>query len=141
MKHLVPSLLGAALLLTLPAAAHAQRMSRVKAGQIMQFCTGSDRALVQSCEAYINGVSDTITAYEKTMRDGSTEVKVPMELCIAPDVTGVRLRETVVSWLRQNPDARDQEAHAAVARALIAAYPCRHAGGGSAGGSDGGAKK
>lgn len=117
-------ILGATLPLlatSLPAAA--QRTSRVDGNKLAQICTS--KTGVAGCEAYISGVSDTITLYQKVGPQSHGTMKVPAAVCVPGQVTGAQLREVVVTWLRQNPADRGRQAAQLVYRALRDKYPCR----------------
>lgn len=117
-----PLLAGVALMLTAGAAA-AQRVTKVDGARLLEICTSSNRGLAMSCEAYIDGVSDTVTLYQEAApRQG--DARVPDTICVPPATTGGQLRDEVVSFLRQHADARPRPAAQVVTRVLRERHPC-----------------
>jgi hypothetical protein len=101
--------------------AQAQRVTTMDATRFLTLCTGREAA---GCEAYIDGVADTIVTYrELTERPGSP-VKVPPDVCIPAQVSGAALRERVIGWLRGHESERGKPLHQLVYRALLASWPC-----------------
>jgi hypothetical protein len=103
------------------APAWAQRVSPIDATRFLTLCTGRELA---GCDAYIEGVADTIATYHDLSERPGSAVKVPPDVCIPARVTGVVLREKVVGWLREHESERGKPLHQLVYRALLAAYPC-----------------
>ena len=69
------------------------------------------------CLGYILGIAD-IMAKSGTQVEG-------FGACFPSDVTQGQVRDSVVTWLRANPDSRQYGATGLVAKALSEAFPCR----------------
>ena len=120
-----------ALFLLAAGSAHAERFSSLDGTKLVSLCTGRDKGVVGDCTAYIEGISDTASFYQRIRpADGSKGGKLPAYLCIPTAVTGVQLREAVVSWAKAHPDSMKLQASGVVLRALHDNYKC--------GGSEGG---
>ncbi len=119
-KTLLVAALGAA---ALAGTAHAQRFASLSGGKLAELCTSRDRTAIQACEGYINGISDTVSFYQR-LRPSSGESKLPAYICVPGNVTGVQLRQTVVQYAEQHRDALNQQASGIVLKALDAAYLC-----------------
>jgi hypothetical protein len=112
-------------LLALGGTAQAQRFSNVTGGKLGDLCISRDRNVVEACTAYLNGISDAISFYQRTMpADGSRGGKLPDYVCVPGPTTGPQLRESYVSWLRRHPEAQRQPAAQAAVRALNDTYVC-----------------
>ena len=120
------ALAGAALIGALAAVpAHAARYSPLSGESLVRACTGGNEARVSECQAYIDGVSDTITSYQASRpEDGSKGAPLPAYICVPGRLTGPQLREEVISWLRQNQSGLRVQASVDVIRAFRALYPC-----------------
>jgi hypothetical protein len=103
--------------------AHAQRSSAVDGTKLLQICESKREAV--ACDAYINGVSDTITVYQQVAKQSNGAMVVPEAICVPASVTGVALRQKVVEWLRQHGPDRNRQAGLLVYRALRDTYPCK----------------
>ena len=131
-------LAAATALLLLPLSAQAQeifsgghqdaqqptRNSRIDGNKLLQICTARNIALVQGCEAYINGVSDSVALYQHAASEPNSQVKLADTLCVPPDVTGAQLREGVVRWLGAHAGDRNHPSAAIVFHVLHETYPC-----------------
>ncbi|MBV8916169.1 MAG: hypothetical protein JOZ05_24430 [Acetobacteraceae bacterium] len=119
-------LLGAVALLASIGAARAQnRISNVTGGQLGNLCASQNRAQIEMCQAYIEGISDAVSFYQFLRpADGSKGPRLPDYICVPGPTTGPQLRETVVSWLRSHPDAQRQAAAQVTMRALNDTYLC-----------------
>ena len=120
MRFLLPAALGLTICSTLPAMA--QRVSNLDGTKFLAICTGKELA---GCDAYVAGVADTATTYHDLAARPNSPVKVPPDICIPAEVTGVKLRQVVVDWLKANEAERGKKASQLVYRALLAAYPCK----------------
>ena len=119
------ALLAAVALLALAGSAHAQRFSRVSGGSLANLCTNRDPKQVEACEAYIDGISDTASFYQRLRPlDGSNGPALPAYICVPPATTGIQLRQLVVSWLGAHQDQSGREGGGVVLRALSDTYPC-----------------
>ena len=92
--------------------AQAQRVSRVDGSRLLSMCMSSAKA---ECDAYLSGVSDTITL----------QGRAHAEACIPTAVTGTQLREVVTKYISSNPQSRQQKAADLTMKAFAAAFPCR----------------
>ncbi len=105
--------------------AHAQRFTNISGEKLGQLCTSRERISTQSCEAYINGVSDAVSFYQRLRpSDGGKGAGLPAYICVPGDVTGVQLRQTVVTWAEAHKDQMNRQASGIVLQALEAAYKC-----------------
>ena len=118
-------LLVTAALACLAGHAQAQRESNITASRLSQICTSQDPRLSEACTAYIDGVSDSATTYQKLRpMDGSAGGTLPGYICVPGATTGVQLRQSVVSWLRDHQNQSQRVAGGAVLSALLDIYPC-----------------
>ncbi len=118
------ALLACAAVLALGGGAHAARFSAVNGNKLLQICTNPKTTT--SCTAYIEGISDSISLYQELRpQDGSKGGALPAYVCVPSEVTGVRQRDTVVSFLKQHPESADRQAAGVVADALRTAYACQ----------------
>ena len=108
-------------------AAHAQRASTVNGGVLLQICTSNDPKSIEGCEAYINGVADTASVYQRLRpADGSKGGKLPDYVCIPGPTTGHQLRQSVVEFIRRRgPQVQNRVGGVLVLDALATAYPCQ----------------
>ena len=123
--------------------AHAQRESAVTGTKLVQICSSKDKTALEACEAYIEGVSDSVTVYQSLRpRDGSRgqAFSANAYICIPASTTGVQLRETWLTWAKQHQGDMGRHATSLVLRAMRDTHPCP-GGGASGGASDGGAPK
>lgn len=108
---------------SLTGAAHAERFSAINGNKLLQICTAKDPT---DCTAYIEGVSDTLSFYQKLLpADGSKGAKLPTYVCVPEAVKGTQLRETIVTYAKQNKEMLDRQASGIVLRALDGAYRCK----------------
>jgi hypothetical protein len=118
-------LLAATALLALAGTAHAQRFSKLTGSTLAGLCTNKDPKQVEGCEAFINGVSDTASFYQRLRpADSSKGAPLPEYLCVPASATGIQLRESVVAWIGGHKDQAPREASGIVLRALHDAFPC-----------------
>ena len=110
----------AALLVT--GAAHAERFSALNGTKLVEICTARDAS---DCTSYIEGISDTVSFYQKLQPAGGNKGKLPAYICVPEGVTGVQLREQVVGWAKQHPDLMGRQASGVVLRALDGLYKCK----------------
>jgi hypothetical protein len=82
------------------------RVPREKESVSLAFCTG-----------YVIGAADQISAFQSIK--GATR-----EICMPEGATISQLRDVVVRYLENNPDARHYAAGSSVLVALHAAFPC-----------------
>lgn len=124
MKNLAVVLLaGAALCGT----AQAQRFSPISGAKLVEICSARDKASVEACTAYIDGVSDSVAFYQTIRpRDGSKGPALPTDayICVPTGTTGVQQREAVVAWAKKNPGDMNRQATGVVLRALRDTYRC-----------------
>ena len=105
--------------------AQAQRFSNITGGKLGDLCLSRDRNLAETCTAYLDGISDAISFYQRLQpSDGSRGGKLPDYVCVPGPTTGPQLRETFVSWLRKHDEAQRQPAAQAAMRALNDTYHC-----------------
>ena len=103
-----------------------ERYTPISGQALMQLCTGRDPARVRECDAYIDGVSDTITSYQAGRpENGSKGQALPAYACVPGPLTGPQLRGAVVNWARQNQGELQRQASVIVIRALLATFPCQ----------------
>jgi len=118
-------LLSAAALLALATHADAARFSTVNGSKLAALCTSRDAKMANSCTAYIEGVSDSMSLIKEVgaQRGGSG---TPADaVCVPDEVTGLRQRDTVVAYIRNHPEAGTRQAAGVVADALREAFACR----------------
>jgi hypothetical protein len=120
--------LGLALLALVSVAgtAQAQRFSNISGGKLGNLCISKDRGAVEACTAYLDGVSDAVSFYQRLLpQDGSKGGKLPDYICVPGPTTGPQLREAYVAWLRKHSEAQRQPAGEAAMRALKDTYVCQ----------------
>ncbi len=112
-------------LLSTSVAAHAQRLSPIKAGKLLSLCENARSRTL--CEAYVGGVADGIAGVQHMMSDqqgrafaGST--------CIPEGTGSGTLRSTVTDYLHAHTDAMDKPAAVPTFEALHAAFSCKSGG-------------
>ena len=114
---------AAAALTFIAGGAHAERFSALNGSKLMEICTARDAT---DCTSYIEGVSDTLSFFQKLRpADGSKGAKLPAYTCAPDAVTGVQMRDAVVAWGRAHPDRLNLQASGVVLRALNETYKCR----------------
>ena len=119
-------LLSAAALLALATHADAARFSAVNGTRLAAMCSSRDARMSNSCTAYIEGISDSMSLYQELRpQDGSKGGTLPAYVCVPEQVTGLQQRDTVVAWLRQHPEAGTRQASGVVADALREKFACR----------------
>ncbi len=119
-------LLASAVLLGLASHAEAARFSAVNGTKLAALCTSRDAKMANSCTAYIEGVSDSMSLYQELRpQDGSKGGTLPGYVCVPEQVTGIQQRDTVVAWIRQHPEAGTRQASGVVADALRERFACR----------------
>lgn len=103
-----------------------ERYTPISGETLMRLCTGRDAAKVRECDAYIDGVSDSVTSYQAARpENGSKGQPLPAYICVPGRLTGPQLRDGVVAWARQNRDELRRQASVVVIRALLETYPCQ----------------
>ena len=113
-------------LLALGGTAQAQRFSNLTGARLGETCTSQNRNSQEACTAYLDGISDAISFYQRLLpADGSRGGKLPDYVCVPGPTTGPQLREAYVSWLRQHSEAQRQPAAQAAMRALNDTYVCQ----------------
>ena len=119
-------LLAAAAVLFVAGAARAERFSALNGAKLVEICTSKDRNVQGDCTGYIEGISDTVSFYQRLRpRDGSKGAALPEYICVPPAETGVQIREKVVAWARGNQGMlANTQASGIVLRALNASYAC-----------------
>ncbi len=111
--------------------AHAARFSALDGNRLIGLCAGRDRGMAAECTAFINGVSDAASSYQELRpADGSKGDRLPAYICVPTEVTGVQMRQTVISWARAHPESQGLQASGVVLRALHDSYKCQNTGGG-----------
>ena len=129
MKHV----LGVLLVLAAAGPAYAERFSALDGNKLVSICTGRDKGVQGDCTAYIEGISDTASFYQRVRpADGSKGGKLPAYICVPTAVTGVQMREAVVAWAKAHPDTLKLQASGVVLRALHETYKCSGTEGGIA---------
>jgi hypothetical protein len=130
---LVPLALAGLVLASLAAAPAAraqqgyeERYTPISGETLMRLCTGRDPMTARQCEAYIAGVSDTITSYQAARpENGSKGQPLPAYICVPGRVTGPQLRQAIGGWAEQNRDRLRLQASVVVIQALRDVFPCR----------------
>ncbi len=92
--------------------AQAQRVSNVDGRKLMAACTARQAS---ACDAYLDGFADAIA------QGGRSHALA----CVPRAATGTELRDVVLKWLRENPQAQSQKAGQIAGSALAKAYPCQ----------------
>lgn len=119
MKRFVLIALGGVLLA--PAAAHAQRISPMQAGNFARVCSKSAGASV--CDAYITGMADA-GALAKINDKNEGDANAPAGFCIPASENAASMRSKVISWLKGHSDSLSKPVGESVFRALHDSYPC-----------------
>ena len=105
--------------------AQAQRFSNLDGNRLMTICTSRNPQQVESCTAYVDGISDTVSFYQKLRpQDGSKGGALPAYVCVPGATTGVQLRQAVVNYAGKHRDQLSEAASGIVLRALNEAYLC-----------------
>lgn len=121
--------------------AQAQRESAVTGTKLVQICSSKDKTALEACEAYIEGVSDSVTVYQGLRpRDASRgqPFSANAYICIPASTTGVQLREGWLTWAKQHQGDMGRHATSLVLRAMRDTHPCPGAPASGGGASDGG---
>jgi len=98
------------------------RQTRIDGTRLLKLC--STRGTTQGCEAYIDGIADTISFYQRNSPIGANGKPVAAGVCVPFDATARQLREVVVSWLQSNTAERGRRAADIVIHVLRQTYPC-----------------
>ncbi|MDP9095438.1 MAG: hypothetical protein M3N26_02585 [Pseudomonadota bacterium] len=116
--------LAAAGLLALAGTAHAQRFSDISGAKLGDICTSKSSASLEACDAYLDGISDAISFYQRLMPQDGSKGKLPDYVCVPGTTTGPQLRQKYVAWLREHSEAQKQRAAQAAMRALNDSFLC-----------------
>ena len=108
----------------LTASAQAQRVSNISGAKLGEICTSKSSAQLESCSAYLDGISDAISFYQHLMPKDGSKGRLPDYVCVPGVTTGPQLRQKYVSWLREHGDAQRQPAAQAAMRALNDSFTC-----------------
>ncbi|CAP55901.1 Rap1a/Tai family immunity protein [Gluconacetobacter diazotrophicus] len=106
---------------SLPSSAMAQRVSTLKGGRFLEFCSRAPSVAI--CDAYLSGLADAVAltqVYDKNQGDKTT----PTGFCIAPGATSAEMRGHVVTWLHGHSDQLSKPVGELVFTALHESYPC-----------------
>lgn len=116
----------AAAVVCMAGTAHAERFSALNGTKLVEICSSKDRNLQGDCSGYIEGISDTVSFYQRLRpKDGSKGAALPEYICVPPAETGAQIREKVVAWARANQGMlQSTQASGIVLRALNATYAC-----------------
>ena len=110
--------------LALVSTAHAQRLSNISGGKLGDICISKSPAQLETCSAYLDGISDAISFYQHLMPQDGSKGKLPDYVCVPGPTTGPQLRQTYVAWLREHSEAQRQPAAQAAMRALNDSFLC-----------------
>lgn len=122
--------------------AQAQRQSPITGAKLVESCSSKDKTALEACEAYIEGVSDSVLVYQSLRpQDGSKGPAFSSNayICIPASTTGVQIRDAWLTWAKQNSGDLSRHATPLVLRALRDTHPCPATSG--AGATSGGAPK
>ena len=112
-----------------PPAARAQdteRYTPISGEALARLCSANEGAGPRQCEAYISGVSDTITTYQTARpENGSKGQPLPDYICVMAKATGPQLRQAFLSWAERHRDQLSYQASVVVIRAFRDLFPCR----------------
>lgn len=111
-------------LIALAGTAHAQRLSNITGAKLGEICISKSAAQLETCSAYLDGISDAISFYQHLMPADGLKGKLPDYVCVPGPTTGPQLRQTYVAWLREHAEAQKQPAAQAAMRALNDSYTC-----------------
>lgn len=87
------------------------------ASEIYELCVSDDAADVEACDWYIMAAHDMIKFYGDTETGGT-------KLCIATGTQAQVIREIVLAYWRNDPDALQYSAVSTIYNALEAEYAC-----------------
>lgn len=87
-------------------------------GAIMKACGTSAARQDSVCNSFINGMVTGLAADEI-----AGKAKTP--ICLPPHVTTAQVRQKIAQFLYARPDTWRVEGAAAIALALVDAYPCK----------------
>ena len=103
-----------------------ERYTPISGETLARLCSAQEGTGPRECQAYISGVSDTITSYQSARPEsGSKGQPLPTYICISGRPNGAQLRDAYLSWARQHRDQLDLQASVTVIRAFRDLYPCR----------------
>ena len=118
-------LLAAIAVAALAGPAQAQRFTGLSGAKLMELCTSRDAKMVEACTAYIDGVSDTVSFYQRIRpSDASKGAALPAYICVPGPTTGVQMRQAVVAWAEKHRDQMSKQASGVVLRALDDTFLC-----------------
>ena len=105
--------------------AQAQRFSALSGAKLIEICTSRDPKLISGCTAYIDGISDSVSFYQRLRpSDGVRGSQLPAYVCVPGTVTGVQLRQAVIAWAEKHRDQMQRQASGIVLRALDDTFLC-----------------
>ncbi len=119
---IVLSLLFLAMAAARPVAAQS-RESAIDGNKLLERCTAKDRSLAQGCEAYVQGVADTVAVYEAAAKAANV-TQAESRICVPTQVTGIQMRDAVVQWLQAHPADRAHQAGHVAVHVLRETWPC-----------------
>ena len=114
------------ILLALPigAAAHAQERSSIDGNALLARCAGGGKpGMAQACDAYVQGVADAVSVYQEAAK-AAGDKPAENRICVPAAVTGTKMRETVVAWLRDHAADRNRPSGNLVVHVLRDTWPC-----------------
>lgn len=119
-------LTGVALAVPAARAQDTERYTPISGQTLARLCAANEGVGSRQCEAYISGVSDTITTYQAARPEsGSKGQPLPDYICVKAGATGPQLRQAYLSWAGQHRDQLNFQASVAVVRAFRDIFPCR----------------
>lgn len=125
---LVLALVPGGVALTAPAARaqDTERYTPISGEALARLCSAREGTGLRECQAYISGVSDTITTYQTARpENGSKGQPLPDYICVTGRATGPQLRQAYLSWAEQHRDQLSYQASVVVVRAFRDLFPCR----------------
>jgi hypothetical protein len=107
-----------------PAYATDIRMSKTDGNKLLSICTAKAPNLMQGCNAFIDGVADTIGVYQHLADKTDGAPRLVERTCISDNATGQQLRDIVVQFLQAHAADRARYAALLSVQALHQAFPC-----------------
>ena len=92
-------------------------MTATTGNRLLDACTSQDNAKFWMCAGYLEGVEDGLILFQSTLDK--------KYFCIPGNVTYGQRLDVVVKWLRENPEARQNNSRAIVLIAYGKAWPCQ----------------
>ena len=96
----------------------------IAGGDVADICSAAGSAAALACSAYLRGISDGLLAAETNADDDA------IAFCPPSDGIGSnQIRQIFLTFMREDPDRRSEDAGTLLLAALEDRFPCDNAGG------------